>query len=160
MTTSRHYSAAVVLCCFTSTLVLSDELPTQVAPPIDEQQLPFEMHSKMEQLPRVTVGQEHADLVGKDNRALQAAIDYISELGGGTVEIGPGEYMMRDSLHLRSNVKLVGVKDRTILKKADGVSSPLAMDGDFGEQQFTVVDATCSESRYPRVCGFASDTVK
>lgn len=148
MTTSRHFSAAIVLCFLTSTLVLSDELPTQIAPPIDEQQLPFEMHSKMEQLPRVSVGQESEDLVGKDNRALQSAIDYIAGLGGGTVEIGPGEYLMRDSLHLRSNVKLVGVKDLTVLKKADSVSSPLAMDGDFGEQQFTVVDATGFEVGY------------
>ena len=48
---------------------------------------------------RVTVGLRDADIVGSDNRALQAAVDYVGNLGGGVVEIGPGEYLMRDALH-------------------------------------------------------------
>jgi len=53
---------------------------------------------------RITVGIRDADILGHDNRALQAAVDYVANLGGGVVEIGPGEYLMRDSLHLRSRV--------------------------------------------------------
>ncbi len=89
---------------------------------------------------RITVGHADADLVGRDNRVLQAAVDYVAGLGGGTVEIGPGEYLMRDSLHLRSHVTVRGTPGRTILRKADGVVVPLALDGDFGEQQFTVAN--------------------
>ncbi len=111
------------------------------SPSPDEQQLPLAMHSKMDQRPRITVGRENADLIGSDNRALQAAVDYIAALGGGTVEIGAGEYLMRDSLHLRSNVTVRGTPGKTILRKADGVVSALALDGDFGEQQITVADA-------------------
>ena len=111
------------------------------SPPPDEQQLPLAMHSQMEQLPHVTVGREGTDIIGADNRALQAAVDYIAALGGGTVTIGPGEYHMRDSLHLRSHVTVRGVKDKTILRKANGVVTPLALDGDFGEQQITVRQA-------------------
>ena len=48
----------------------------------------------------VTVGVRDADITGSDNRALQAAVDYVGNLGGGLVEIGPGEYLMRDSLHV------------------------------------------------------------
>jgi hypothetical protein len=96
----------------------------------------------MDILPRITVGREEADLVGSDNRALQAAVDYVAALGGGTVEIGPGEYLMRDSLHLRPNVTVRGSKDQTILRKADGSVSALALDGDFGEQQITVENPT------------------
>jgi hypothetical protein len=110
------------------------------SPGPEEQQLPLAMHSKMEQLPRISVGREKADLIGADNRALQAAVDYIAALGGGAVEIGPGEYLMRDSLHLRSHVTVRGAKGRTILRKADAAVSPLALDGDFGEQQITVED--------------------
>src|SRR5690606_38396025 len=99
---------------------------------------PTAMHSKMEQLPSIRVGVEDADMVGRDNRVLQAAVDYIAGLGGGTVEIGPGEFLMRDSLHLRPNVTVRGVKGKTILKKADGCVSKLALDGDFGEQQVTL----------------------
>lgn len=94
----------------------------------------------MSEEPRITVGLTNADLIGSDNRALQAAVDYVAALGGGTVEIGPGEYLMRDSLHLRSRVTVRGTPGKTILRKADGVESPLAIDGDFGEEQITVVD--------------------
>ena len=108
----------------------------------DEQQLPFSMHSKMDELPSITVGQNNATLIGYDNRALQAAVDYIGSFGGGLVEIGPGDYLMYDSLHLRSNVTVRGTPGKTVLRKADGVVSPLELDGDFGEQQLTVKDAT------------------
>jgi hypothetical protein len=46
--------------------------------------------------------------------------------------------MMYDSLHLRTNVTVRGSKGKTILRKAHGVVSALALDGDFGEQQITV----------------------
>jgi len=66
------------------------------SPPREEHQVPKQMHSAMKVLPRLKVGRADADIVGADNRALQAAVDYIASLGGGTVEIGPGEYLMRD----------------------------------------------------------------
>ncbi len=98
------------------------------------------MHSAMSERPAVRVGRSDADIVGADNRALQAAVDYLAGLGGGVMEIGEGEYLMRDSLHLRSGVTVRGKKGRTILRKADGAVSPLDLDGDFGEQQITVAD--------------------
>jgi hypothetical protein len=51
---------------------------------------------------RITVGQTEGDLIGRDNRALQAAVDYVAGLGGGVVEIGPGEYRSRIRPVLRS----------------------------------------------------------
>jgi len=110
------------------------------SPPPEQQQLPLAMHSVMKELPRISVGRKNADLTGTDNRALQAAVDYIAGLGGGVVEIGEGEYLMRDSLHLRSNVTVRGQKGKTILLKADGAVAPLVLDGDFGQQQITVKD--------------------
>jgi parallel beta-helix repeat protein len=106
------------------------------------------MHSQMQIRPRITVGQREAHIIGTDNRALQAAVDYVAALGGGIVEIGEGEYQMNDSLHLRSFVTVRGVKDKTILRKAKAVSSPLALDGDYGEEQITVVDPTGFEVGY------------
>src|SRR5689334_20428593 len=73
------------------------------SPKPDESQVPLQMHSRMKDLPHIKVGRADADLVGADNRMLQAAVDYVAALGGGVVEIGPGEYEMRDSLHLRPN---------------------------------------------------------
>ncbi len=106
------------------------------------EQLPGAMHTEMSKRPRITVGQANADLIGTDNRALQAAVDYVAALGGGLVEIGAGQYTMHDSLHLRSHVTVRGQKGKTILRKADSIVAPLSCDGDFGEEQFTVDDPT------------------
>jgi hypothetical protein len=108
------------------------------APKADERQLPLAMHSEMSDRPTITVGRTGADINGADNRALQAAVDYVAGLGGGVVEIGEGEFVMRDSLHLRSNVSVRGQKGKTILRKADAAVSRLSLDGDFGEQQVSV----------------------
>src|ERR1051325_10958800 len=110
-------------------------------PGAEEQQLPRAMHSRMQERARVTVGFADAAIVGADNRALQAAVDYVAGLGGGVVEIGAGEFLMRDSLHLRSFVTVRGTKGKTILHKAPAAVSPLAVDGDYGEEQFTVINA-------------------
>ena len=90
----------------------------------------------------VTVGVRDADIIGCDNRALQAAVDYVANLGGGLVQIGPGEYRMRDSLHLRSRVTVRGAGPETVLKKDRESHAALAADGDFGEAAITVADAT------------------
>ncbi len=131
-------STLLVLVCMPSSATPAEDF----SPRPDQRQLPHAMHSAMKELPRISVGRENADLIGGDNRALQAAVDYVAALGGGIVEIGPGEYVMHDSLHLRSHVTVRGQKGKTILRKAEGVLSPLALDGDFGEQQFTVKDPT------------------
>jgi len=113
----------------------------EFSPRADEQQLPRAMHSAMKDRPRITVGLRDADIVGADNRALQGAIEYIAGLGGGVVEIGEGEFLMRDSLHLRSFVTVRGIAGKTVLRKARATASALALDGDYGEEQFTVATA-------------------
>ncbi len=124
------------------------ETEADFSPKPQEQQLPYAMHSEMKELPRIKVGRKDADVIGSDNRALQAAVDYIAGLGGGVVEIAEGQYAMCDSLHLRSNVTVRGVEGKTILRKADGAESPLAIDGDFGEQQITVTNPAGFEVGY------------
>lgn len=111
------------------------------APQPEEQQVPRAMHSPMRERPKITVGQREGDLIGSDHRVLQAAVDYIAGLGGGVVEIGPGEFLMRDSLHLRSLVTVRGTEGKTVLRKAKAAVSPLALDGDYGEEQITVANA-------------------
>jgi parallel beta-helix repeat protein len=124
------------VCCGVTALG-DDDSPT-----VEEKQLPFAMHSQMTELPTIRVGNLDAELIGTDHRALQAAVDYIAGLGGGVVEIGPGEYHMGDSLHLRSYVTVRGQKGKTILRKDDAAISPLALDGDFGEQQVTLKNSS------------------
>jgi len=91
---------------------------------------------------RVSVGTDTADIIGRDNRALQAAVDYAASLGGGLVEVGAGTFTMHNALHLRDNVRVVGQGDSTVLAKGDGVETPLVLDGDFGEEQVTLEDPT------------------
>ncbi len=136
-------------------ILYAQETRKDFSPKPDEQQLPKAMHSAMKDLPNITVGKDNAHIIGNDNRALQAAVDYIAGLGGGIVEIGEGEYLMYDSLHLCNNVTVRGKKGsprdslrRTVLRKADAAVSALALDGDFGEQQITLEDPTGFEVGY------------
>jgi parallel beta-helix repeat protein len=140
----------LAITCVLGSASISNTSETQrdFSPRPDERQLPTAMHSAMKVLPSITIGRQNADITGEDNRALQAAVDYIAGLGGGTVEIGEGRYVMYDSLHLRSNVTVRGIKGKTVLRKADGVVCPLALDGDFGEQQLTVEDPAGFEVGY------------
>jgi len=90
----------------------------------------------------VTVGREEGDFVGRDSRVLQGAVDYAASLGGGTVRIGPGEFAMINSLHLRSHVTVRGAGEATVLKKCPGREEPLVLDGDYGQEEVTLRDAT------------------
>jgi parallel beta-helix repeat protein len=88
----------------------------------------------------IRVGIEEGDLRGTDHRALQAAVDYVAGLGGGTVRIGPGQYVMRNALILRDHVHIVGVPGKTVLAAAEGARSALTSDGDCNERQITLAD--------------------
>jgi polygalacturonase len=143
MKTNLFLTLFAIACVLSSAgILLASDIQEDFSPRPDEKQLPTAMHSEMKELPSITVGKGNADITGGDSRALQAAVDYIAGLGGGTVQISEGQYVVYDSLHLRSNVTVRGEKDKTILRKADGVVSPLVLDGDFGEQQFTVENST------------------
>ena len=52
----------------------------------------------------ITVGLKNADIIGSDNKAIQAAVDLVASRGGGTVQILPGEYILDDAIRLRSNI--------------------------------------------------------
>lgn len=79
----------------------------------------------------VSVGQKRGDFVGKDHMVLQAAVDYVARLGGGTVRIGPGVWEMGNSLFIRDHVNLVGAGDDTILRKCPSERTFLADDIDW-----------------------------
>jgi parallel beta-helix repeat protein len=90
--------------------------------------------------PEIRVGIDEGDIRGADNRALQAAIEEVARLGGGTVRIGPGRYLMRNALTLRNHVRIAGTPGKTVLAACDGAKSLLASDGDCRERQVTLAD--------------------
>jgi hypothetical protein len=88
--------------------------------------------------PVLRVGTDQGDLRGNDQRVLQAAVDYLANLGGGTVEIGPGRYKLRHPLRLRSGVRIIGVPDKTVLVLGGGRKTALAKDVAKGATEITL----------------------
>ena len=86
----------------------------------------------------ISVGRGKADIVGADHRAVQAAVDYVAGLGGGTVRLLPGEYRMRNAVYLRSKVRLVGAGDATVLVKEPSTTTKLVADSDWYDQEITL----------------------
>lgn len=89
----------------------------------------------------VTVGPQGADINGTGQKVLQAAVDYVAQYGGGTVHILPGTYRLRNAVYLRSGVRLQGSGPETVLIKEPSVTSPLAEDSDWYDQEVTIKEA-------------------
>ena len=83
--------------------------------------------------PEITIGPNHGDIRGIDDMALQAGMEYLHRLGGGILNILPGEYTMHNALFLRPKVTVRGAGSETILKKACSQVTPLSVDADWYE---------------------------
>jgi len=89
----------------------------------------------------LTVGQTEGDLQGKDDKVIQAGIDYLHRLGGGTLNILPGVYDLKNAVYLQPNITLKGSGETTVLKKGDSVVTALSRDSDWFEYGVKVDDA-------------------
>jgi len=90
----------------------------------------------------LTIGQTAGDLRGNDDKILQAGIEYLHRLGGGTLQILPGRYTFRNAVHLRPHITLQGSGSDTIFEKGDGVVTELSQDTDWYEYGVRVKDAS------------------
>ena len=81
----------------------------------------------------ITVGQDKGDLQGKDDKIIQAGIEYLHRLGGGSLQILPGTYDMNNALYLHPNITLRGSGENTVLRKTDGVVTSIVRDMDWYE---------------------------
>ena len=88
----------------------------------------------------LSVGPENADLIGTDDKVLQAGLDYLHRLGGGTLKIKAGEYAMYNALYLRPGVALRGEGENTVLRKTSSFCTLLATDSDWYEAHVRVAD--------------------
>ncbi len=89
----------------------------------------------------ITVGPKKADLVGSSDKVLQAAVDYVSRFGGGTVQVLPGTYTLRNSVYLRTGIRILGSGADSVLTKGASHSVALADDSDWYDQEVTVASA-------------------
>lgn len=88
----------------------------------------------------ITVGPKKADLVGSNEKVVQAAVDWVARQGGGTVKVLPGVYRMRNAVHLASKVRILGSGDESVLIKEHSITTKLAADSDWFDQEITLVD--------------------
>ena len=72
---------------------------------------------------------------------IQEAIDALGE-NGGVVTIPPGEYLLRSSIRVRSNVTLQGTGEETVLRKVAQVGSKLAVPADAESRSVRVQGVT------------------
>ena len=96
----------------------------------------------------MTVGRRDGQINGSDDRAIQAGIDYLATLGGGTLKLLPGIYHLNNAIYLRSHIRIEGSGDETMLVKNPSVSSPLAIDSDWYDSDVTLTESDGFEVEY------------
>ncbi|MBX7207900.1 MAG: right-handed parallel beta-helix repeat-containing protein [Verrucomicrobiaceae bacterium] len=101
---------------------------------------------------------EDADIRGSTDRTLQAGVDYVVRFGGGTVQILPGTYRLRNAVFLASHVRLVGAGEKTVIIKDPSATTTLAADSDWFDQEITLAndkefrigDGVCLRTKDPK----------
>jgi len=88
----------------------------------------------------ISVGAAGREPGGADPHTIQEAIDRMAGLGGGTVRIGPGRYVLRSALALRSNVRVIGAAGGTVLTSCAGAQTRLARDATPNSDQIVLAD--------------------
>jgi hypothetical protein len=78
---------------------------------------------------------------GATDRVLQAGVDYLAALGGGTLKLLPGEWRLNNAVHLRSGIRIVGSGPETVLVKNPSVRTRLARDADWYLREIELEDA-------------------
>lgn len=89
----------------------------------------------------ITVGPKSGDIVGANEKALQAAVDWAARYGGGTVKVLPGTYRLRNAVHMTSKVRLLGSGSDSVLLKEPSIKTLTAADSDWFDQEITLKDA-------------------
>ncbi len=88
----------------------------------------------------LTVGQQKADLMGSNEKVIQAAVDSVARFGGGTVKILPGTYRFRNAVYMQNNVRILGSGTDTVIIKEPSFLAKLADDSDWFDQEITFAD--------------------
>ncbi|HEY3790040.1 MAG TPA: right-handed parallel beta-helix repeat-containing protein [Urbifossiella sp.] len=96
---------------------------------------------KWDELFTLTVGNDKGDLCGRDQRVIQAAVDTVARMGGGTVRLLTGTFRLRNAVYLCSNLRLIGSGPDTILIKEPSAATKLAADSDWYDQEVTLANA-------------------
>ena len=88
----------------------------------------------------LSIGQNEGDLQGDNDKVIQAGIEYLHRLGGGTLHLLPGVYNLHNAIYLHPNITLRGSGKKTILRKTASVVTVLVRDSDWFEYGIQVAD--------------------
>ncbi len=136
MRCTRRLFLAASACCLPAASLLADDRPPVTNPRATDGD---DVHQPAwDELFTLTVGTSGGDLQGKDDRVLQAAVDYVSRMGGGTVKILPGTFTLRASVNLPSKVRLIGSGADTVITRIASERVPLSADSDWYDQEITL----------------------
>lgn len=86
----------------------------------------------------LTVGAQDGDLMGKDDRVLQAAVDYVARMGGGTVRLLPGTFTLRNAVFLPSRLRLLGSGPETVITRIPSERVKIDDDSNWFDQEITL----------------------
>jgi len=118
----------------------ADELPTVTHPRATDGDERFE--PDWDERLTITVGPNSGDLIGRDDKVIQAAIDYVTRLGGGTVQLLPGTFTLRNAIFMPSRLRLRGSGVETIITKIASETVTLVDDSDWYDQEITLPEGT------------------
>ena len=88
----------------------------------------------------ITVGQKSGDMIGQTDKVVQAALDYVARLGGGTVKVLPGTYTFRNAVWMPSRVRLLGSGMDSVITRLPSARTELTLDSDWYDQEVTLKD--------------------
>ena len=80
--------------------------------------------------PTVTVGPDAGMFRGADHFAIQGAVDYVARLGGGEVQVLPGNFVLRNAIMLADGVTLRGCGKESVLFKPPSKTTEITSDCD------------------------------
>lgn len=135
-------SAAAVFCTAaysSGRSVRADESPRVTDPRATDGDSRFE--PDWDERLTITVGQSAGDLIGTSDRVVQAAVDYVARLGGGTVRLLPGTYTFRNAVFLSSGIRLTGSGEDSVITRPPSLRTTLSADSDWYDQEVTLSDA-------------------
>lgn len=138
---ARRALLAIVICgvIVSERLTAADGRPPVTSPRATSGDTAVE--PKWDERVTITVGSKEGDLIGSTEKVLQAAVDAVARLGGGTVKVLPGTYRLRNSVYLASKVRIVGSGVDSVLIKEPSTKTKLVVDSDWYDQEVTLEDA-------------------
>ena len=136
--TTLARSSAVMTAASMSRSVLAADPPPVMKPRATDGDDRFEPN--WDERLTISVGEKTGDMIGKTDRVIQAALDYVARLGGGTVHVQPGTYTFRNAVWLPSRVRLLGSGTDSVITRLPSSRSELTLDSDWYDQEVTLQD--------------------